>query len=188
MGETKMANINLLPIIFLQARGFKDVFNHLNQSYIDTFIDGHPSLPNSANYMSVTATNAAFACELYLKAIFVYEHRNDDLNFAKTHNLYSLFNNIPKKRKLEIIDIFNKKYHYNRDYFLRQLKDISNDFVDFRYLFQQKEARVLNLGFFAVLLNELDIILNNILEDYDFSEDLNFIENETQIVKRQPRT
>lgn len=179
-----MADIKKLPIIFLQARGFKYVFDSLNQSYIDNFLEEKYFLPNSADFMSVTATNASFACELYLKAIFVYEHRNDNAELPQSHNLHSLFKKLSKQKRLEIIDVFNRKHGYPQNLFLNDLKDIANNFVDFRYLFEQKNSYTLYLNFFSNFIEELDILLNDIINHYSFPENIEFHSNTVEIVKK----
>lgn len=182
--KNRISDINKLPVMLLQARGFKYVFDSLNQNYIDNFLEEQNFLPNSANFISVTATNASFSCELYLKAIFVYEHRNDNAEIPKTHNLHVLFKKLSKKKKLQIINIFTKKHHYSENLFFYNLKNIADSFKNFRYLFEQENSYTLYLNFFCIFIEELDILLNDIMNHHHFSENIEFHSNDIEITKK----
>lgn len=177
-------NVNYLAPMFLQARGFKKVFDNLHQQYIDIFINNNRFISNDTDLISVTATNGAFACELYLKCLFVYEHRNDKSNISHSHKIYSLFNNISKNRRKEITQFIKNKYFWEEEFLLDNIRLSNNDYTDFRYLFEQKNSITLRLNFFNVFLDALDSITLKVINSFDFPNDINEKENSITITKK----
>lgn len=74
-------------------------------------------------------TNMAFSCELFLKAIL--KHDNNDTKKTKTHNLKDLFNELQENIKSEIMK------PYNEEDFMAKLENISNLFMEWRYLYER---------------------------------------------------
>lgn len=177
-------NIDYLAPMFLQARGFKKVFDSLNQEYINQFINNKSFSSNDADFMPVTATTGAFACELYLKCIFIYEHRNDEANIKYSHKIYSLFKRISKNNRNAIIKFLESKYSLDEKSFLNKLELSNNDFTAFRYLFEQKNSMTLQLDFFPKFLDALDTITLNIINSFDFPKNINLPSNDIIIAQK----
>ena len=68
----------------------------------------------------------SFSCEIYLKILLLYH----DINISKTHKLIDLYNNLP-------IELKNKF-----DFDSTILQELSNYFVDSRYLYESAEEIV----------------------------------------------
>ena len=75
--------------------------------------------------------NVAFSCELYMKAIMIYN--STDGTIARGHKLDELFNNLPDDAKTKIETSFNKKLKCDLSSFL---SEISTAFVEWRYAFE----------------------------------------------------
>lgn len=83
----------------------------------------------------------AFACELYLKALFVME--TGQPKAAGTHRLNVLFGKLTDKSREAIIE----RYSYRRRGvggldLMADLLTFSNAFVEFRYVYEQKSAEI----------------------------------------------
>ena len=81
--------------------------------------------------------NISFACELYIKAIMIYESKNN--SFIVGHNLLELFTNMSPIAQAAIRDAYERKAgdslpSESLEQFLGMCK---NDFKDWRYAFQK---------------------------------------------------
>lgn len=76
--------------------------------------------------------NAAFSCELSLKAISMIS--KDDHEFEWTHNLLSLFNSLGRDDREAIATTAEGKFDLSLD---ELLEENSEAFPDWRYAFQQ---------------------------------------------------
>lgn len=83
------------------------------------------------------SVNAAFACELYLKAIMIFG--SDDNEFSTGHHLKDLFEDL-RQEEQEIIKLkFSKTMNCEFDKMLETNTDV---FEKWRYAFEGKEAKV----------------------------------------------
>jgi len=85
-------------------------------------------------------TNRAFSIELYLKAILLEEN-----NPSKGHKLHVLFKELKIETKESIIKLCN----LSSNEVTEKLQNISNLFVEWRYIFELESAN-LNLEFLKV--------------------------------------
>lgn len=94
--------------------------------------------------------NAAFACELYMKAILI--HNSADGTIARGHKLDELFNALPKDAQNQIETLFNKKLKHDLH---SLLVEISTAFVEWRYAFEGGvRINVTGILAFATALHE----------------------------------
>ena len=94
--------------------------------------------------------NAAFACELYMKAILI--HNSADGTIARGHKLDELFNALPKDAQNQIETCFNKKLKHDLH---SLLAEISTAFVEWRYAFERGvKINVTGILAFATALQE----------------------------------
>lgn len=92
--------------------------------------------------------NAAFSCELYFKSM---------LENPRGHKLKELFEQLDRETKLQLRNEFNANFTkhpvYNFDIFLN---DISNAFVEWRYVFEEPHTE----GFYGCYINEFLMFFN----------------------------
>jgi HEPN domain-containing protein len=135
-----MENDKLSNTIFLQAKRFEDSAELLFKFGI--------SDPNK--YYIPAWVMAAFSLELYLKSILQYEKGT----IKKTHSIKGLFNELTEETKSKIRINFRADIIRNPPTNIKELEkqsrikisndfdnvlsDISSLFVDFRYIFEQK--------------------------------------------------
>lgn len=104
----------------------KDVFNRICTDVV--------SIP--------AIVNAAFACELYLKSM---------LEQPWGHKLKDLFEHLDRETKLQVKNEFDTSFTkhpiYNFDVFL---KDVSDAFVEWRYVFEEPHTE----SFYGCYINE----------------------------------
>ena len=84
------------------------------------------------NWMPVTLSNAAFSCELFLKALLY----GFGIDFEKTHGLKDLFEKLPQNEQAYIaenIAIENR----DKEFFLC-LNEQNNAFMEYRYMCEAK--------------------------------------------------
>ena len=101
------------------------------------------------------AVNIAFSCELYLKAIQIWESSKDE--FKKGHKLKELFDSLNLNTKNQLKSSFDSKYHKSIEDFLSENSDV---FVDWRYALE-KEVSIDYSGF-DVLAGILYDYVNNL--------------------------
>lgn len=97
-------------------------------------------------------TNAAFACELYLK-YYLFCFRIDYAKIKKEHNLYQLFTLLPESIKEEIIKNHPDE-NVTKEMFELMLKELGNAFIEFRYAYE-KESLAFSGRFLVGLFYEL---------------------------------
>ena len=92
--------------------------------------------------------NAAFACELYLKSM---------LEQPWGHKLKDLFEQLDNEAKIQLNNEFDASVSnhpvYNFDVFLN---DISDAFVEWRYVFEESHTE----GFYGCYINEFLMFFN----------------------------
>lgn len=76
--------------------------------------------------------NMAFACELYIKAILIYNSNNDKIE--KSHDLKKLFETLPADAQSKIKTIFSEKSDGDLETIL---PEINTAFVDWRYAYEK---------------------------------------------------
>jgi HEPN domain-containing protein len=98
-------------------------------------LEKRPLGPKQFQMLLVPAVvSYAFAVELYFKAIITLENGND----RKGHDLSKLFGGISAKSQTTLI----AGVQHNCTDFKQKLGDISNVFVDWRYIFEQESAHL----------------------------------------------
>ena len=103
-------------------------------------------------YSTPTIVNAAFACEVYLKALIKYH----GIPIKKKHKLKDLFELLPDNLKEWIKVIVMNNYGgmwtdaFGREY----LECISNAFEEWRYVYEYSNLQI-DLGFLALFRNVL---------------------------------
>ena len=112
-------------------------------AYLDTAIycdktdrkTSHQTLQFSCNaFFSVPeATNLAFACELYLKAISVYCSSG---GVSRSHNLFCLFKELPLQQQTELEELFLKYNSYPSVTLGSTLEKHAKVFEEWRYIYE----------------------------------------------------
>lgn len=106
---------------------------------------------NEAFYAFPAIVNLSFACELYLKALILRQHRED---VKQTHNLMELYNVLPANIHDELEVEFRK--YTKRVSFKKTIEIHASAFENWRYGFEpeksQIEAYPENLQFAAKVL------------------------------------
>ena len=105
-----------------EANAFLRVAIYLEESVVDFLCGG----------MYPFAVNAAFACELFLKAILICNSSNG--NIAQGHHLESLFSSLPEAARNQIEGRYTQKCNHD---FSSLLTEIDNAFVDWRYAYEK---------------------------------------------------
>jgi len=106
-----------------------DQFFNIANALVD---DTYCAIPDAIRPFFV---NAAFACELYLKAIMIFESENDE--FSKGHDLKDLFERISDDAKLRIRTNYDGLYmKTHKVAFDKLLGDTYSPFVTWRYTFE----------------------------------------------------
>ena len=102
--------------------------------------------------------NAAFAAELYLKAIIAFEN-NDDKN---KHDLLDLFELLTIESQERIIkNSIEKKLIENSNDFIKLMQTNKNAFVEFRYVYEFKAGQHEKLANYVFLVD-----LGKVLYEY----------------------
>ena len=137
--------------IFDEAESFLKASQAINNSAVRH----HLKDPNQGIRMTFAAyVNHAYSFELYLKCLMGIEKGV----FYMGHDLVELFGKLSKATQSKIIDYHNKGVIYSTQYyiihgfnkktdFLSLLKEASNAFLDFRYLFDGKKTNNYELDF-----------------------------------------
>ena len=140
MVNGNMSDIYDLSVCINEADSFLLVAKNIEDDF-DTFLCGG---------MYPFTVNAAFACELYMKAIFI--HNSSDGTIPKLHKLDELFDKLPKDAKVQIEALFSKQYKHD---LLSLLSEISNAFIEWRYAFENGvKINITGLLAFANALQE----------------------------------
>ena len=117
--------------------------------------------------------NKAFACEVYLKLLLTRQGFNfKSLKQSERHDLFVLFKNTNEDFKISFYSYFSSRLgaEVNADFLNREIEQISNVFIKWRYIYENiEEAKSVNYGFlntFCEYLNEL--CQKMILEDFNY--------------------
>jgi hypothetical protein len=147
--------ISQTKLMFKQARSFATVSRDIHRGYL-------VSPPFNQEVVAPFVVNAAFACEMYLKALQSLTGQIDE-----THSLNVLFRHLPNKMKDKINALNRQKAAQfqleSRTSFKEHLKTISNAFVDWRYIYEQEKATA-NISVILLILTVLDTHLCNELK------------------------
>ena len=106
-----------------EARAFRRVAEWCNGEDVGNFLLGG---------MYAFAVNAAFSCELYLKAIFIHNSPVDE--FPCGHKLDELFDLLPNNIQNALINDFSKRCSTDFHSFLH---DSGDAFVEWRYALEK---------------------------------------------------
>ena len=95
-------------------------------------------------YSTPATVNAAFACEVYLKALLKY----NDIPVKKEHRLKELYELLPEKPREWIkLTVINHYGQWSDCFGLDYLANISNAFIDWRYSYESDHQMSIYLGF-----------------------------------------
>ena len=123
--------------------------------------------------------NKAFACEVYLKLVLIV----DDFDFMKIkrselHELLKLYENTTEKFKEDFFRFFLINYgkKANKEFLENEIKNISNVFKKWRYIYEQNgKENIVNNGFLNIFCDYLDKYSQKLILDkynYDVSKDM----------------
>lgn len=117
----------------------------------------------------------SFACEVYLKLLLLLEK---DFNCKKIgHNIFKLYSKTSDALKNDFIEAFKYKYgaKANEEFLQNEIKNISNVFVDWRYIYEKTGIeKSVNIGFLNAFCNCLDRYAQlKILEKLHYDVDKN---------------
>lgn len=143
--------------IFMESQAFYYVFCSLVDKCIFPFRDADKQkqfikdhqLGKTPDLTAACITNGMLAVELSLK----YLTYKETGQFRRKHEIDILFNDLPEKHKREITKIIKEDAYQNEETLSENLKGISNFFVEFRYLFEQK-----GIGFSGFLFKFVHIV------------------------------
>lgn len=102
-------------------------------------------------------TNAALACELYMKSIIALSSKKQE----RGHELNKLFNKIKSK---DIKDQIQSNLPYSQDDFLNSLNDVSEAFLVVRYSNESK-GMTIETEFIIRFMNSLKKICTKLYEE-----------------------
>jgi len=102
-------------------------------------------------------TLQAFSVECALKSLLALE----SLNVPHGHNLFKLFNTLPKHLKKEISDLCSSTHDLSVS---DVLKAVSNDFIESRYSFEQLNQSFVQKGFSSGWLQAVNALLVDYIE------------------------
>ncbi len=133
-----MINTNILVY---QAKSFYNAYIALEQFSRDN---------SDLLYYVPMIVNGAFSIELTLKAILA----KNKIEYEKEHNLFKLFNMLPRAFQDEFLDYMNSKTpeYLDTNTFIEELILISDAFVSWRYSYENT-APALNSRFLSAFAN-----------------------------------
>ncbi len=114
-------------LAFLSAKGFLSAADVIRQL-------GKDALKLFTYYAYPLSVNAAFACELFLKALLTLE----GIEYKKLHLLSELFSNLPESTKITIKKEFANSG--SKESVDGLIMTYSNAFVEWRYPFDDENA------------------------------------------------
>jgi hypothetical protein len=118
-----------------------DQAKHLSTSFFVAFRRCMEPRPLAANQMEIPVAPAivcaAFSTELGFKTLIMQAGGN-----ARGHKLDELFNQLPKPSRNSIV----AELRLNEDDFREALRNVSNAFVEWRYVYEQDRIQI-DLGF-----------------------------------------
>ncbi len=107
-------------------------------------------------YTTPAVVNAAFACEVFCKALFKYY----DISSKKTHGLKDMYENFPQELQEWIkINVLNNYGSWNNVWGVPYLDNISDAFIKWRYSYENNWSKSavmqIETGFLTVYRNAL---------------------------------
>ena len=155
-------NKNIINM-YTTARQFKNAINDNEKIVLKT--------DRVINKVYPYIVNKSFACEIYLKLII----KNNDESYNKIHTLKDLYikSNIKKDFEKYIMDnVLKNNINYDLEKLNNDLQSISNAFVEWRYIFENKDLCI-SVGFFNLFCDYLDrYCLNLIRENSNIDMDI----------------
>ena len=106
--------------------------------------------------------NCAFACEVYLKAIYAFEHPEADKLWG--HYLDELYNQLPDQYK---VTIENKLATlYSKEDIERYLQEFRKIFEEYRYIYEMNSDDRTHFGFLHILASALQDVVGDLTHKY----------------------
>lgn len=133
-------------IAFCEVECFHDIFKMVKEkTYLKTFTQ--KEIDQSINFQYATHVNHSYAFELYLKCLMIIEKGE----YVEGHQLFELFTLLNDTTKINIENYFNANYAitrrnmtywgiFEKPTIYELLKEANKAFIDFRYLFSQKNT------------------------------------------------
>ncbi len=176
--ESTISSDNKIILMYITARQFKNAIgidemmiiparkNNLAENTIIKFADIFSATARGdelINKMFPFIVNKAFACEVYLKILLEIEN----IKIPTQHNLYSLFQLVDTNSK--ILSIMTKDVGIQES-ILNKIKDISNVFVEWRYIYEYaNQKKTVEYSFLNSFTDWLDAYTSKkIYETYNY--------------------
>ena len=150
-------------LAFLSAKGFLSAANAIRQL-------GKDGVKLFTYYAYPLSVNAAFACELFLKALLTLE----GVEYKKLHLLFDLFASLPESTKAGIKNEFSNRG--SKESVDGLVNTYSNAFVEWRYTFEDENAsKVLPMVWtdFLILCMVIQIETKKKLKSFSWFDDYN---------------
>ena len=106
--------------------------------------------------------NCAFACEVYLKAIYAFEHPEADKLWG--HHLDELYNQLPDAYKVKIEN--NLSFLYKKEDVGRLLQEFRKIFEEYRYIYEMEKDNRIHYGFVLIFASALQDIVGELTHKY----------------------
>lgn len=106
--------------------------------------------------------NCAFACEVYLKAIYAFEHPEVDKVWG--HYLDDLYNQLPGHYKVAIENKLD--FLYKKEDIERFLKDFRKIFEEYRYVYEMNSDNRIHFGFLHIFSSALQDVVGELTHKY----------------------
>lgn len=106
--------------------------------------------------------NCAFACEVYLKAIYAFEYPEADMPWG--HYLDDLYNQLPEEYKVKIENKLS--FLYKKEDLDRFLKGFRKIFEEYRYIYEMESDSRIHFGFLHIFASALQDVVGELTHKY----------------------
>lgn len=120
--------------MYHQARGFQLAAERCLEERVN---------PEQRTLPIQAIVNCAFACEVYLKAIYAFEHAEADKVWG--HYLDELYNQLPDQYKAAIENKLD--FLYKKEDIEQFLKEFRKIFEEYRYIYEMNSDDRIHFGF-----------------------------------------
>lgn len=140
--------------MYHQARGF--------QLAAERCLEEHEH-PEQKTLPIQAIVNYALSCEIYLKAIYFFEH--PDERVLKKHYFDELFyKKIPEEYQIKIQD--QLKCIYTKEKIDTYVKEFSKIFEEYRYIYELNEDKREHFGFLCMFASALQNVVGELTHKY----------------------
>lgn len=106
--------------------------------------------------------NCALACEIYLKAIYAFDHTEADKIWG--HHLDELYNQLPDQYKAAIES--KLAFLYKKAAIERFLQEFRKIFEEYRYIYEMNSDNRIHFGFLHILASTLQDVVGELTYKY----------------------